>query len=249
LHSIWIANADGTNAHQIIDVAMWPALAPDGKQIAYNRLKDRGIYIANVDGTSARKLNLPESCCAQWSPDAKKLVFFQGNLNFQFERFINSINVDGTGVAELAQGFNPVWSLDGTRIVYSSGQGTQSGLYILDIATKTSTAITRDSGSNPRWSPDGKRIVYQANDDSGHRQVFGVNTDGSGRKQLTFGKGNDGQPVFSTDGNFIFWRSDQDGKSWGIFVMRADGTNPRLIIPNAPPDVNLWARESLSTSP
>ena len=109
--------------------------------------------------------------------------------------------------------------------------------------------ITRDGGANARWSPDGKRIVYQANDDSGHRQVFVANADGAGRKQLTFGKGNDGQPVFSADGNFIYWRSDQDGKNWGIFVMRADGTNPRLIIPNVPPDVNLWARESLSTAP
>jgi hypothetical protein len=31
--------------------------------------------------------------------------------------------------------------------------------------------------------------------------------------------------------------------------MRADGTNPRLLINRAPPSGNLWARESLSAAP
>ena len=252
LHSIWIANADGTDAHKIIDVAMWPALSPDGKQIVYNRLKDTGIYIANADGANARKLSaLPEACCAQWSADGKRLVYFQGNLNFRAERFIYTVTADviGTGMTNTGlEGFNPVWSPDGTKIVYANCQG-QCGLFVTDLATKATVALTKDDGANPHWSPDSKRIVYQANDDNGYRQVIVVNTDGTGRKQLTNGKGNDGQPVFSADGNFIFWRSDQSGKNWGIFVMRVDGTNPRLVIPNAPPDANLWARESMSTSP
>jgi Tol biopolymer transport system component len=51
------------------------------------------------------------------------------------------------------------------------------------------------------------------------------------------------------DGNSIFYRSDQDGKVWGIFVMRADGSNPRLLINNVPPDGERWPYETLSIGP
>jgi TolB protein len=108
--------------------------------------------------------------------------------------------------------------------------------------------ITRDDGKTPHWSPRGDKIVYHA-DSGGFTNLFVVNADGSGRTQLTSGRGNTGQAVWSLDGNFIFYRSDQDGKAWGIFVMRADGSGRRLLINNAPPDGDLWARELLSVGP
>ena len=108
--------------------------------------------------------------------------------------------------------------------------------------------ITRDNGANPQGSPRGDKIIYQADDGKGHINVFAVNSDGTGVKQLTNGKNNDGQPAWSRDGNFIFWRSDRNGAGWAIFVMRADGSNPRLLINNAPASIN-WGRESLSTAP
>ena len=42
---------------------------------------------------------------------------------------------------------------------------------------------------------------------------------------------------------------NQSGAGWAIFVMRADGANPRLLIPRVPTDGALWARESLGTGP
>jgi Tol biopolymer transport system component len=80
-------------------------------------------------------------------------------------------------------------------------------------------------------------------------QVWVANADGSGKKQLTNGKSNDGQPVWSRDGGSIFWRSDQNGSAWAIYVMNADGSSQRRIINNVPPDPNLWGWESLSVGP
>jgi TolB protein len=159
--------------------------------------------------------------------------------------------VDGSGNTEITSGYNPAWSREGNRIVYAGCQPntTHCGLFVYDLRAKQTTMITRDAGGLPQWSPRAERIVYQASDGKGHIAVFAVNADGSGIKQLTFGKGNDGQPTWSSDGNFIFWRSDQNGTGWAIYGMNADGTNSRLLIQSAPPDGNLWARESLSTSP
>ena len=110
------------------------------------------------------------------------------------------------------------------------------------MRTKESRGITTDGGGDPQWSPTGNRIVYQA----GSPNVFVVNADGTGKKQLTNGKSNDGQPTWSSDGNFIFWRSDQDGKGWAVYAMRADGSDKHLLINNVSPDSTRWGYESLS---
>lgn len=248
-HFIWIADADGTDARMIIENSNWGALSPDGKLIAYHRIKDEGIYIANIDGSGARVVVKNETCCVQWSPDGKRLMYVRGKLSIGDTK-ITIVNVDGTNITEITTGFNPAWAPDGNRIVYAGCQPntTQCGLFVYDLRTKAATLITRDSGGSPQWSPRGDKIVYQASVGGGVN-IFTVNPDGSGQKQLTANKGNTGQPTWSSDGNFIFYRSDQEGKEWAIFVMRADGTDKRLLIPKAAPNANLWARESLSAGP
>ncbi len=248
--TIYIADADGTDARPIIEFGLWPSLSPDGKQIAYYRIREEGIYIANSDGSAARRIVVGETCCVQWSPDGKRLLYLQGKLKLGDTRVV-IINPDGTGKIEVVGGFSPAWAPDGQRIVYTACQPgtTQCGLHIFDLRAQRATMITRDDGKTPHWSPRGDKIVYHADSGQGATNLFVVNPDGSGRTQVTFGKGNTGQAVWSLDGNSIFFRSDQDGKVWGIFVIRADGSGRRLLINNVPPDGDLWARELLSVGP
>lgn len=250
-HAVWVANADGTNARLIAELAMWPALSPDGTQIAYYRMKaENGIWIQNLDGSAARRA-IPGSdvCCVTWSPDGKRLAYFKGNLKFGGTIFI--ANIDGSGVTEVGPGFNPSWAPVGGRLAYTGcvPNTSQCGIFVYAIAGGSPHLITRDNGGSPQWSPTGDKITYQADDGKSHMNVFVVNADGTGVKQLTFGRSNDGQPDWSRDGNFIFWRSDQNGTAWAIYVMHSDGSNQRVLIRNAPPDGDLWGRESLSGSP
>lgn len=248
--AIYIADADGTNARAIIEFGLWPSLSPDGKQIAYYRIREEGIYVANSDGSAARRIVTGETCCPQWSPDGKRLMYLQGKLKLGDVKII-IINPDGSGKDEVVAGFSPAWAPDGNRIVYTACQPgtTQCGLHIFDLRTQRATMITRDDGKTPHWSPRGDKIVYHADSGQGATNLFVINPDGSNRTQVTFGRGNTGQAVWSLDGNSIFYRSDQDGRVWGIFVMRADGGARRLLINNVPPDPDNWARELLSVSP
>ncbi len=256
-HTIWVAKADGTGASKILDGVEWASLSPDGKKLAFYQMglggKNQGLYIGDQYGGNAKAAYLSAGvCCINWSRDGSTVVFTVSTRPNQPGGPILTVKDDGvykTVVDLKVIGNGPAFSPDGRQVVFSGGvPGTESlGLLVTQAdGTGGVRVLTRDNGGNAQWSPRGDKVAYQGDDGSGHKQVFVINADGSGKKQLTSGKSNDGQPAWSHDGNAIFWRSDQNGTGWAIFVMNADGSNPRKIISGVPPDPNLWGWESLS---
>lgn len=259
-HTIWVAKGDGTGASKLLDGAGWASLSPDGKKLAFYQMgvggKSQGLYIGDQYGGNAKAAYINAGvCCINWSRDANWVVFAVSPRPSQPGGPIMMVKEDGvykTVVDLKVIGNGPAFSPDGRQIVFSGGvPGTDNlGLLVTPAdGTGSIRVLTRDNGGNAQWSPRGDRVVYQGDDGAGHKQVFVINADGSGKKQLTSGKSNDGQPVWSRDGSAIYWRSDQNGTAWAIFVMNADGSNPRKIISGVPPDPNLWGWESLSVGP
>jgi Tol biopolymer transport system component len=76
---------------------------------------------------------------------------------------------------------------------------------------------------NPAWSPDATRIAF-ASRRSGSFDIYAMNADGTGTRQLTSGKHQDSHPTWSADGSRITF--DRDGD---IFVMNADGSDVMRI--------------------
>ena len=259
-HSIWVAKVDGSGATKLIDGASWPSLSPDGKRLAFFYLPgsgfNEGLYVGDAfGGNVAAAFVNPGVCCINWSRDSNWIVFVVSSRPNQPGGPISMVKNDGafkTVVDLKVLGSGPSFSADSKQIVFAGClPGTSTcGLIVAPAdGTGTMRVVTRDNGGNAQWSPRGDKIVYQARDDANNNQVFVVNPDGSGKKQLTTGKNNDGQPTWSRDGGTIFWRSDQNGTAWAIMAMNADGTNPRRLIPNVSPDPNLWGWEGLTVGP
>jgi Tol biopolymer transport system component len=257
--TIWVANANGSNPHQILTHALWPTFSPDGKQIAfYGRMEGRseGLYLANSDGggiTGPVVVGVGV-CCMRWSRDGQWIIYTNSPRQNQPGGPIAMVKLDGryeTIVRLGVDGNGPTFSPDGKQVVFSGCMPNTNtcGLMIVPASGGGARQVTTDNGGNADWSPRGDKIVYQTSDGAGHRQIFVVNPDGSGKKQLTNGKSNDGQPVWSRDGGSIFWRSDQNGTAWAIYVMNADGSGQRKLIDNAPPHQDLWGWEALSVAP
>lgn len=257
--TLWVANANGSNARQILTHALWPTFSPDGKQIAFfgrPEGKPEGLYIANADGGGMTGPHIvgPGVCCMDWSPDGQWIVYTNSPRPKNPGGPIAMVKMDGTfkTIVNLGvDGNGPAFSPDGKQIVFSGclPNTNTCGLMIVPTSGGTPRMVTTDNGGNADWSPRGDKIVYQASDGAGHIQVFVVNPDGTGKRQLTRGTSNDGQPVWSRDGSAIFWRSDQNGMAWAIYVMNADGSNPRKLIDGTPPHPDLWGWESLSVAP
>jgi Tol biopolymer transport system component len=247
-HSIWIMNADGSDAKQLIRTASSPVFSPDGKQIAYYHYTD-GIYVANADGTGAHKIvGETNAKYLAWSHDGTWIAFASkpaanqpGNVN------IDAIRVDGSGRRTIVIGGSmPSWSPNDQQIAFADCRGADCGILTASaLGGDEGSMIVKELGTDPAWSPNGNTIVYQADVDS-IKQLFVVNVDGTGKKQLTSGTAPHVDAVWSPDGNTIFYRTSQSG-DWGIWKMNADGSSPVKLIGNVEP-VD-WAFERLAVAP
>ena len=115
------------------------------------------------------------------------------------------------------------------RIAFVSNlvDGTSSIRTMNTDGTGIRTLTTGHSDEMPSWSPDYTQIVFKRDGD----QI--VVAQANGKKPRVIGTGLD--PVFSPDGQQIAY-TGTTANSTAIFVMNADGTDPRqltFLVPNA----------------
>jgi Tol biopolymer transport system component len=98
-----------------------------------------------------------------WSPDSKELIYsMAGSLWRQVLASPGPPAVAQQLTAALAYDYQPDWSPDGRWVVYSSYQGAAVELWLLDLSTGATQALTHNGGVNveARFSPDGERIAF-----------------------------------------------------------------------------------------
>lgn len=244
-HSIWVANVDGSGAHKILDKARWPALTPGGDQVLfYNMNADLDYY--SLDGSRRQVfLNEQYSYGAVQSPDAKWVaVIVNPGRAVLGNFFIDLMTNTAQNRHKLIEGFHLSWSPDSTQIVYQgcAAGGNPCGIFVIPIGGGTPRLLTGESAGTPAWCRN-NRVTFHR-DVSGVKQIFVINADGSGERQLTSGTSLHASPAWDRTCNFIIYRSPESG-SWGIWSMRADGTQPHQIIPNVGVD-DLWWTEPVS---
>lgn len=110
-----------------------------------------------------------------------------------------------------------------------------------EALTATALAIPTETPTNtPEPSPTpfggGSRIAFDSDRD-GNREIYLMNSDGSGLLRLTANAAIDGDPEWSPDGQRIVFASDRDGNH-EVYVMNADGSDQTRLTDNAATD---WA--------
>jgi Tol biopolymer transport system component len=224
--------------------------------IAYRMRRDvggLGIGIANATGGFISTVT-EESTAGYptWSSDGLNIAFNNlpgGNRPGTIQRI--GVGPGNTPV-DAAIGVRPAWRpSDIQNMMFDGCKGATDCGSILSINPfqgdpNNPTLIT--FGIAGAWSPNSAQIAFQAPDEQGLSQIFTANADGSNRTQVTRDVGTHGMPIWSSDGQWLFYRSDQGGLGWAIFAIRTNGTDARKIVDsNVNPDY--WTFEKLAIGP
>lgn len=130
-------------------------------------------------------------------------------------------------------------SADGASLVTVRREMLTSVWAAPENATERLTQITTGAGRffDLSWTPDDK-IIY-ASDARGSADIWEMNPDSTGQRQLTAGAGRNYAPVASPDNKHIVFHSDRSGE-WQIWRMTREGNDPVQLTP-AGEDSN-WAQ-------
>jgi TolB protein len=222
---LYLMAADGSEPRQVrarfaCDAASW---FPDGRSVLCaggplsssedgGHVSDRGIWRVDVDSGDVAKVFDDAFTYPAVSPDGRRvvLVCVVGVLGAKPVSELFIANVDGSGMRQLTD--------------------AESGHY-----------------GTVAWSPDGSSLAasWEPIDGVLAYDVYRVDPSGGTRTRLTEWEGWDGSPVWSPDGSRIAFMSDRtadpaERARWldagtgpfeqSIFVMDADGTDPRLLV-------------------
>jgi Tol biopolymer transport system component len=222
-----------------------PVWSPDGRKIAFQGYDDGVYWISVVDADGSREHQLTPSANQvdtgpAWSPDGRTIAFTK-----IYPGAVYLMRPDGGGRRVLAtmkgasRSWDFAWSPDGRRIAVFSDDAlwvmSANGRRPRRLVDSPFHDLNWGRSSDLAWSPDGRRIAFSQGGREG-KEIFVVNADGSGLRNLTENGGvHDVNPVWSPDGRAIAFTSDRDGNS-EIYVMEADGSNERNVSQNPADD-------------
>ncbi|MGA3350972.1 MAG: S9 family peptidase, partial [Candidatus Sulfotelmatobacter sp.] len=142
-----------------------------------------------------------------------------------------------TGTPQDLSNSDPIWSRDGKYIVYSQEQakGTDSNIFIAEVATGKSTLLTQHEGEQRFWandiSPDGKRILFTSNAANGYDNIGSLDVVAKKISWLTKDKWEIRGSEFSPDGKRITFTANVDGNEDIFLYDLATGKSTALPIP------------------
>ena len=211
-----------------------PSLSPDGKSVVYaSRISGNwDIYLQRVDGKKAINLTadaLEDDTQPEFSPDGA-LVAFRSERN---GGGLFTMGATGESVRRISSfGYDPAWSPDSKRVVCATERfddprhrWSTSTLWVIDVTSGDRRQLTTTDAVQPDWSPRGLRIAYWMMAASGQRDLWTIPADGGPATPVTDDSPLDWDPIWSRDGDYLFFISDRGGSMnlWRVSVNEMTG--------------------------
>ena len=219
----------------------YPALSPDGKTIAFGYKGD--IYTVPASGGLAMPLTIHEAqdMMPVWSHDGKFIAFASDRYG-NFDVFV----MPATGGAPLRLTYNSAadypsdFTPDNKNVIFGSARNAPAqsvrfsiklfrNLYKVPVEGGRSVLISAAGIENARYNSNGTGLVFQ--DTKGYedewrkhhtssvtKDIWLMDTKANTYRQLSGFNGEDREPVFSHDDQYVYYLSEKNG-SQNIFKM------------------------------
>lgn len=177
------------------------------------------------------------------SPAVKDgLLVYQSNPGGNYDLFVadaNGSNPRNFLARPDTNEFNPDWSPNGQRIVFQTGPPNGSDFDIWQVNANGAGATALVTGPTNDVAPqfcDDTTVVFTRQLTPTNSDIFTIETNGSGLRQLTDAPGIDSFPSCSPGGDRIAFNSSRAG-GLRIFDLAFDGSvRPLIGVPSVDPD-------------
>lgn len=212
--------------------------SPDGKTIAFAAGQSENMGMAfqlwayDLEPGTERELSGEKFfniTGVAWLSNADSILLTGSRLPQRTSR-IWRLDVDTGRIEPLSKDSDAYLSLSvddaGSKLVSTRyEEGFRLRILSRDL-TKSSTEVVLPKASAMRFAPDGT-LLY-ASVASGRNEIWRMNPDGSGKKQLTSSEADDTLPVPAARGDTIYFASNRTG-SVHVWRMNADGVDQMQV--------------------
>ncbi|MDO9510565.1 MAG: hypothetical protein Q7J34_02290 [Bacteroidales bacterium] len=216
--------------------------SPSGERIVFTDEMDGNTNVYMINATQGSAIQQITSTPSNelgpaFSPNGNEIFFTKAEVSYSnnipiTRYYVWSYSTESSLLTQYTEGFTPSVAPDGENLIVTRNSKdiqARGEIWMINLKTGQSTLILADKDkgfSSPQVSPDGETIVLVGESPKTinrrkNLDIYTIKTDGTKFTQITFHPGDDVSPVWSPDGNFLYFISQRGNEKgeWNVWKM------------------------------